>query len=1334
MKFSPACLRRRPLLILAAILITGINVHAATIALPDSPLGTATAAIVKPNLMFVLDDSGSMELTYMPDGASSTTNYRHRNSAYNSMAYNPAVRYEPPAYVTASGAFDTTTYLSQDGSSSARGGVSASAASPNWQSVKYDAYGVITTAKTNLTEWEQNPPFAHVSIPGEHCDSKKLNNCTTSATPTGAFVEPSYMRWCNGAGTSCQSGWSSGTFNSPRIPGSLSETTINAVTAGHSVTGLTVSGQQLLPYTVTITLTGTAATDNHNMAIALVTAINRCTNEAYGNCTISGYSASVSQANSATVRLHGPGGISVSPVLTRTNVTVSGPSNFNNGPPGVNVAYMIINYAGLDVPYFVYPGTSAKHADRTDCASTKCTYREEMTNYANWYTYYRTRLNTMKTATALGFKDLDGNYRVGYTTINNSNYSSGSKFLAVAPFETSHKKNWYDKLLATNAPNSTPLRQALGRVGKYFANKLGSPDPMEYSCQKNYMFLSTDGYWNDGSPATSLTNTTIPNMDGGAACAYNAVTCSGTRRPMHEGTTAQGTLADMAKYFYDTDLRTPLLNNCGSSPDRCENNVPGTTTHQNMVTFTMGLGTDGRLQYQDDYPTATTGDFYNLKNGIAGTNWPDPLPNFDETRGDDLWHAAVNGGGRYFSARNPKSIRSGIRTALSEIQAKLSFGAAAASTTLAPIVGDNSIFVGSYVTGKWTGNLVSKPLNVDTGALSETATWCLESLAAETCPAPGTVQIDSSGGSLVYNCVGSGLPTFEIANACTGTMGPRVATATDTRTIYKANAAKTALVDFTWANLTASEQSSMDGSQLTQYTTSLSPAQQAIALNGQNMMAFLRGQTGFEKRSANTANNQVYRLREAVIGDIIESAPVYNGASRFSYTDTGYSTYKSTALSVTNPSVYIGANDGMLHAINSTNGAERWAFVPSAVIPKMYKLADFEYDTGHKMYVNGTVTVADVDFGVNDWHTILVGGLNGGGRSYYALDVTNPAVPKLLWEIDQNTHNNLGYSYGRPIVTKLPDGTWVVILATGYNNVSPGNGQGYIYVLNAKTGALIKTYSTGVGSTTTPSGLAHIEAWVDEALVDNTAKYIYGGDLLGNVWRVDLATDSLMKFAYLKDPSGNPQAITTPPVLGEVDNHRAVFITTGKLLEATDLLTTQVNSVYGMQDKDETSTFDNPRTQLTKQAYKLGADTSTLVNDNPQLVDWDVSRGWYADLYDAPKARVFVPPKLFLGFLQFASFVPDVTDCSPGGNSWFYQLDYRTGLFVTNAKDKAIAKKFAGMIVGFTSVLLGGKNVAPILTVNNNNTCSTCTPDPVPLPDPTGFKARQAVWRPLLIE
>lgn len=1333
-------------LVIATSLSLPLPSLAASVALATAPLTTSSSSSVKPNLMFILDDSGSMGWNYLPDWANDRhptvgSNYNNmpelfRNSGFNGLAYNPAITYTPPALFNVDGTLDTSTYPSQTGTSAATG-ASTAVGTPNWRSVKNDAYGVQSTGTSNL----ENSASYYVFIAGEYCSTDKLDNCVTASGPTTVsgvvYDKPAVLRWCDSSAlTNCQS-INNTTFKYPRYPGpsSPASATLN-VTAVGTATSIKVNGFEILS-SATTTWRRMRTSD---VAIEIRDSINNCTTATTGNCTISGYSATVSGSTVTIVAPTSLGAITYRPTASGTmSSSITAFSGYQS-LPGSNLL-TVISPTTISYPY---PGSTTKAASRTDCAGTTCTYKEEMTNYANWWTYYQTRLQAMKTSVSRAFKTIDSRFRVGFTTINDQTATNGTSFLGNDTFELSHKNKWFTTLFATKTSGSTPLRGALSKAGRYYGNKIsGQIDPVQYSCQQNFSILSTDGYWNTNNETSTYT---ALDLKGGLVGDQDGGT---TPLPMKQGPAASNTLADIAKYYYDTDLRTSALGNCAGgkstdfplgNSDVCTNEVYTSSTdnniQQHMTTFTMGLGIDGTLNYSTDYLTAPSGDFYNLKNalGSPATVWPDPINNSTGERIDDLWHAAVNGRGIYFSAKDPDQIINGFNTAISSITAKLGSAAAAATSTLNPVAGNNFAYVASYTTSIWKGNLEARTINTATGEVSASATWCVENVAASTCASPGTVVTDNSGSSTIYNCVLANSTAAsctspgvfnsltsecvtQIQNACTGTMPSRVGTTSDTRKIYTSNSTGNALVAFdaayAMANPTNFSAAHING--LNQW--GLLTATQQAAAEGVNLINYLRGQTGFEDRSSNVASNRLYRAREATLGDALESQPAFLGAPNFSYADPGYTIFKN-AQAGRAKTVYMGTNDGMMHAFDANNGNERWAYVPSMVIPNMWKLASTSYSTDHTNFVNGSPLTTDICVsncgGAGAlWRTILVGGLNAGGRGYYALDITDPAAPGLLWEFTPKNDKDLGYSFGTPVVTKKADGTWVVLLTSGYDNGtqssnplvsnSPaGDGVGHLYVLNAYSGAMISKISTSAGNPATPSGLAKIAAWNNEpAGIGNRANFVYGGDLEGNLWRFDIDTGSVMLFATLfsDTSSGAPQPITTTPVLGMVEKQRVIYIGTGKYLEVSDLNTTQVQSLYAIMDNNATTTLVNPRTSLTRQQLINNTATATRSGSSTSCTGF-TGRGWYLDFPD-PKERVNIDGQLVQGTLIFPSIVPLNTACSPGGYGWLNFLDYQTGCAVGSVA----GIKTDSSIVGVNVIYIEGPNgpgpVIEIVTATN---------------------------------
>ncbi len=1363
----------------AALTLPGPSLAAGPVLLATEPLTSSTASNVKPNLMFIFDDSGSMAWDYLPDWANDShpvlgTNYNNMpelftNSGFNGVAYNPAITYSPPVYYNAAGGLDTTTYPSYT----------------TWTAVKRDGYGVLSTSTDNLVGNTSYYTFTD----GEYCSTLKKTNCVpaTAAAPVAGYDIPAGLRWCDSAALSnCQS-INNSTFRFPRYPGgSVPATATINITGSGSATSITVNGFEIL--------SAPQSSGNRNtLASRIANSINNCTSAISGNCTIAGYSASRS---GRVVTISAPlalGAITYLPVdagTMSTNITAF--SGFVT-VPGTNDLTNVVSTTTT------YP----KATTRTDCAGTTCTYAEEMTNHANWWAYYHTRVQAMKTSVSRAFKTLDSNYRVGYSTIKDTAATAGSTFLDPDTFELAHKNKWFDTLFATVASGSTPLRGALSRAGQYYAHKIGPVDPIQYSCQQNFAILSTDGYWNTNNE----TSTFGPyGVDGALVGDWdNAAPTSLPSDGMYQGPTAtSNTLADVAKYYYETDLRDATLwGNCAgaSSPDFpsgnpnvCLGNVFTSTTdtenEQHMTTFTMGLGADGVLNFQSDYDTASSGDFYDLKNALGSpvVYWPRPTSNSSSTI-DDLWHAAVNGRGSYFSAKDPDAIISGFNEALSSITAKLGSAAAAATSTLNPVSGNNYAYLASYTTVKWTGNLEARIIDPNSGDVSTTADWCVENILQDTCLEANKQEIPPGSG--FWSCVvpvatsadcpapgsyAAGPPstcTTSITNKCTGSMtrpptvNPMVSATGDNRTIYTAPDGATSVLpgqnlvmfDSAYAAAnpasfnpsTATPPGPVDG--LSQWAT-ISSAHTAGKL-----INYLRGQTGYEVTPSNLPADRLYRKRNTVLGDTLESQPAFIANPVFSYVYAGYPQFKSNYAS-RNGTVYVGSNDGMLHAfVGKTvspeiGGKERWAYVPSMSIPNMWKLADTNYSTQHSNFINGSPVIADICVAADcsiataaDWRTILVAGLNGGGRGYFALDITDPAKPILLWEftttkgIGTVQDDDLGYSFGRPVITRKATGEWVVVVTSGYNNINPGTGGGFLFVLNAATGSIVGKYPTGAGSTVTPSGLSGVSVW-NEAPGGNEGQYAYATDLQGNIWRFDITTatgTSPLQFATLKDSGGQAQPITTAPILGLFKGHRLIIVGTGKYLEVSDLTNVQTQSIYAIKDVGAAATWlDSPRT-YTGSAVNPNMIQQTItpsgsVRTGSKLpVDLDTDLGWFIDLPDSSTGseRVNISSKLVLGTLLVPTIVPSSTVCSPGGYGWFNFFDYSNGWPIPGSNNNEnVSIKKDSPIVGFNVLFIKGKPVVLTVTADGN-----FDKDPgvvFGMPSPEGFSRHKSLWRELL--
>jgi Tfp pilus tip-associated adhesin PilY1 len=1074
-------------------------------------------------------------------------------------------------------------------------------------------------------------------------------------------------------------------------------------------------------------------------------------------------------------------------------------------------------------------GKFPRTANRTDCVAHPpttpapntitaadlgyCTYAEESTNFANWFAFNRTRLQAMKTAAGLAFYGLPTNFRVGFATIyanspTHVDANGQSDFLQASDFTGAQKQSWYTKFYAMEPKNSTPLRSALARIGQMYGKRggLAAADPVQYSCQQNFVLLTTDGYWNSDSCSDVKqldTTTDIGQQDGAPTHSQLDVASEmwdgdkgGTCLNV-DGPSSTGTLADVAYYYAHTDLRTPGLTPDQCIPgaaftpaqtDVCKNNVPHVNSSepvfQHMSTFTLGLGVNGTLRYQSDYDTASSGDFYDIKHKI--TSWPQVTAN-DQSTVDDLWHAAVNGFGKYFSASNPTLLKSSLDNALSTIKSTIGSGAAAATSAQALTTKtQNYAYVASYQTVYWYGNLEARAIDAITAKVSPSATWCVTD-----------VQGDLSTG----------------ASPCTGKLKGQVGASTDTRNIYlfdAANAFGNKLRPFTFGNLSGAEQGYFNpcspAAPLTALTQcGLYSAGTATGTTATSLVDYLRGQTGQEMDSS-TNTIQSFRGRRHPFGDAVGSQPVYVGLPGGSYNDTGYGDYKA-AIAAAYPAgfpetVFIGTNDGMLHAFNAKDGTERWAYIPSPMLNRLRYLADSNYSAAdqHKYYVNASPTVADVCFdpcGANDWHTILVGSYAGGGKGYFALDVTDPTHPVGLWEFSDANDSDIGYGYGTPVITKRPGGRWVVLLASGYdNNSGGGTGEGVIFVLSPDTGTVLTKISNNSGTTISPSGLAKIEPFVADGTHDNTSRDVYGGDLDGNLWRyrLDVGAESVVKIAQFAGPTGKVQPITTKPILTSLDDAsrtRYIVVGTGQLLQTTDKnlnTAADAQSVYAFTESydmtcdndavlpvtsnclyaprgtviDSSGTRGNaaavPSTKATVGHCAGATATSpplpaacpngareqllgtTLIPDGIDGLGRSLRKtsdttiappltpgvtGCYVNLPDSGE-RVDVQPLLIDGRIVVAGNVPESEVCSTGGHSFYNVFDYKT------CKSVLSVELGSALVVGIALVRTapsegspGGQDV-PLFTLANNPTPETAPAVP---PGSAAYQGRRLGWR-----
>jgi len=1272
----------------------------------DTPLITSPTVQAKPNLMFVLDDSGSMAWDYMPDVMSSNGKYGFWSSQCNGVAFNPVLTYAPP--VKADGtSYDDATFSAAWSDGYAKTGATDLSATQNVTFTSTNTMTAGTGAKTFN--------FTSGSVDASTFKSGASVSLTSTVTTTTVTYSSSTNRYTTTVQTSTAT--MVGTVTSWSGSGS-SWTLVANVTSNTSTPPTTES--------TNTSRTGTVSTSTPATAWSFTQAVGSIYYYAYsGSHTAMGWTFG-----------------SDGKVNTTTDFYDECMSNIGSSPgSSVFQKQLILNQS----------------------AATQ-------QNYANWYAYYRTRSLLMRTAVGRAFKALDGGYRVGFSTINSSTDTATSGgFQPVGDFEGTQKSTLYTKLYGASPGGGTPLRGALSKIGRYYAGKFitsDQPDPLQYSCQRNFVLLSTDGYWNKGgSPGAAeggsygpldMSGSNVGNQDGteerpmndgttssavwtrshytvtkgtgtgkrGNGCSTSEYrvtnqtqTSSSSNGPWTAGssstqcvsgsttivdTTASAlagdgtgtkdsaptsstvtsggssdTLADVAEYYYKTDLRDS--SNCtstssGTTQNVCSNVVPTSgrdiAKHQHMTTFTIGLGVSGTLTYDRDYLTQTTGSYADLVNGAA--NWPIPSTEISGSSGDarnidDLWHAAVNGRGQYYSALNAAQLADAISGVVNTIQEVTGSSSAATTSTLELVSGDNNqVFSASYTTGTWVGDLKAYPLDGDTGAIGSTATWSAQAKLN--------------------------------------------ATAYTARKIYYRKPGTATLMDFNWSNLNGDSYGSYFSglcsthSGVSQCNSSLSDAEKTAANDGERLVNYLRGDKTYQAANSTLGTTQaLYRARTGLLGDIINGAPRFVSKPSFEYSDAGYSDFVQLHKD-RKPVVYVASNDGMLHAISADTadgGTELWAYVPTAVMPELYRLADSNYATRHRYFVDGAPVVGDI-YVNGAWKTILVGGLGKGGRSYYALDITDPENPKALWEF---TDDNLGLTFGNPVITKRANGTWIVAFGSGYNNVSPGDGAGRLFLVNANTGVKARTdIVTSAGSTDAPSGLAKINGWIDQES-DNTSKRFYAGDLQGNLWRFDIdglvePKNAALLLAKFQINGTKPQPVTVRPRLAEASGKAVIIVGTGQYLGASDIGDTTKQTIYAVKDSLTNTGLDDVRTNdtLVQQTFTVSGTSATITNN---AVNWATNSGWWVDLPHSGE-RVAIDIALQGSVLAIATAIPTGDACSSGGSSWNYFLGANSGSALQNVAGAEVSAN--ALIVGQSFIRMADGKLRMLRQLSDSTT------------------------------
>lgn len=855
-------------------------------------------------------------------------------------------------------------------------------------------------------------------------------------------------------------------------------------------------------------------------------------------------------------------------------------------------------------------------------------------NFANWYSYYHTRTMAAVSATSIAFSDFDKSIRVAWQNINSNSNANPWNALWVAggtttlaPFENTARTNFYEWLLAVPATGNTPNQAAANRVGRLFTygngvsndkNPYWDPDTgRELSCRKNFHIQMTDGMWNNATVAQSRVDTNaIATLPDGRPY---SVTASESTIFWNEDSAGQRTMADIGFNYWATDLRPDFQGNpqtklkvrpylvdrttgvTGSVPlqpgDNWLNNAelywnpandPATWPH--LVQYMIGFGVSGTIPKTD-------ANLLRLRQGDI--KWPKldgGSPYSDNNKKiDDMWHAAINSRGMFFAASNPGELIDAMRKIIASVVAQSSYSTPA-SVSLPILTGGNSAYQGAYDSGSWSGNL--RRSLVDATGQPASVVWdaaCL--LTGGDCADPvgtGTARDPNSRIIITSDGAGNG-EAFRSSN---------------------------------FSGLTAAQQNALN------QKPNSAPCPGAPSTNcdgnGPLRIDYLRGARTNEAATATPK----FRPRTSVLGAVINAQPAYVSSPRSGYHDMfpaaspeavaaasdetkSYAGYQNAQRN-RRPMLYVGANDGMMHAFDAETGEEKWAYVPDTLIRNGRLAKSTNADASLVPGVDSMPRERDV-FIKGKWRTVLLGSLRLGGRGIYALDVTNPTPSESdllgsdgapLWEFSNGdtastagdppcatgatSCASLGYTYDSVNVARLKaNDRWVAVVSSGYfpsnqdapaavgDIAEPAAGRTSLLVIDLETGKLIRELRTSAAPQTKPTGFKTFglsTPMVYDEGADEVDDLVYAGDLAGNLWRFDLSDGDplnwkvdLMFTTYGSGgatTAGNQPIVYNPTALRDPVTRRAILVFgTGKYLgedDRTSLIPQQ--AFYGIRD------------------------------------------------------------------------------------------------------------------------------------------------------------------------
>lgn len=794
-----------------------------------------------------------------------------------------------------------------------------------------------------------------------------------------------------------------------------------------------------------------------------------------------------------------------------------------------------------------------------------------------------------------------------------------------------HRKNFLEFVNKLEALNGTPshlmfsqadgyMRRSVSQNGPWSGNPGGvdTASTTYLGCRRNYHIMMTDGRWNGTATGESRDNNAV-NKALPDSTVYGSSNISSRPKNSLYSDNYSNTLADWAFYSWSEPLQStgltgkpqpsadydnaPAIENFGKDSknqnadlERYWNPKYNPANWPHMVTYTIGFsslavtwpGSPEIIAPTNKVPFGYDGSFPDFATG--NKKWPEL--DGEDKRSLDLWHAALNGRGRFYAVEKGEDLEKAFREIFGQINTQTDPDMTSTATS-----GSNNT---RYDVGKFTGNY--EPKNGWKGFIT-----------AETVKTDGTTV--STPGWKGQNTAEK-LDTLNPAGSASKIDDRFILSWSDK---WENNNKYKGGVSFQWATddskLSSTQkiwlQKKADGSGTDEGATV-----------GKNRLNFIRGDRSLEgSESSGYPTSKPFRERKSIQGDIINSIIWFTGIPSSNYPLKGYADFTRSKNSRL-PMIYAGGNDGMLHGFSANDGTEKIAYVPQGIIPSLSRLTDPTYNKKHRNFVDGSPMTGDIYTGANIatdtnpssfWKTFLVGSLGSGGKGYFVLDVTTPdsfatSEASSLVKLDRTRSTDSAMGAGTPNcaltgmtdkekavctkavqedrdignitatpvadennsmrttqITRMNNNRWAAVMGNGYNSTTQRPVLLIQYLDNEmelKRVPTVGAIDASLADIGTGTGIANDNGLAAPRLIDingdGMPDIAYAGDNQGNMWKFDLSSPDASNWgvafngqplftaqgpASLNSARTIAQSITAPPTVRA--NDRKMTVGTG---------------------------------------------------------------------------------------------------------------------------------------------------------------------------------------------